>query len=191
MSIAHPIKNQYITNPQLELATLGGGCFWCVEAVFAVLKGVVDVESGYAGSNYSHVNYEAVCTGQTGLAEVVQVLFDPSIIDYETILAVFFAVHNPTTLNQQGADKGTQYRSVIYTHSDAQDAIAREMLPRIENDWKAPVVTQIEAVHHYTRAEDYHQEYFAQHPFQGYCQAVIPPKLAKLRANYADILKQI
>ena len=189
MSIAHPIKNQYITNPQLELATLGGGCFWCVEAAFAVLKGVVDVESGYAGSDYPHVNYEMVCTGQTGLAEVVQVLFDPNIINYETILAVFFAVHNPTTLNQQGADKGTQYRSVIYTHSDAQDAMARETLPRIENDWKAPVVTQIEAIHHYTRAEDYHQEYFAQHPFQGYCQAVIPPKLAKLRANYANLLK--
>ena len=123
------------------------------------------------------------------MAEVVQVLFDPKVITYEKILAVFFAVHNPTTLNQQGADKGTQYRSVIYTHSDAQDAIARAMLPHIEADWGMPVVTQVETVHHYTRAEDYHQEYFAQHPFQGYCQAVIPPKLAKLRANYADMLK--
>ena len=189
MSIAHPINAQYIINPQLELATLGGGCFWCLEAAFAVLKGVVDVESGYAGSDYPHAHYEAVCTGRTGLAEVVQVLFDPNIIDYEQILAVFFAVHNPTTLNQQGADKGTQYRSVIYTHSDAQDNIARAILPHIEDDWGVPVVTQIEAVHHYTRAEDEHQEYFAQHPFQGYCQAVIPPKLAKLRAQYADLLK--
>ena len=189
MSIAHPINAQYASNPQLELATLGGGCFWCVEAAFTVLKGVVDVESGYAGSDDPRANYEAVCTGRTGLAEVVQVLFDPKVITYEKILAVFFAVHNPTTLNQQGADKGTQYRSVIYTHSDAQDAIARAMLPHIEADWGVPVVTQVETVHHYTRAEDYHQEYCAQHPFQGYCQAVIPPKLAKLRANYADMLK--
>lgn len=189
MSINQTIAAQHQAQPHLELATFGGGCFWCTEAAFAALNGVVDVESGYAGSDYPRATYEAVCSGRTGLAEVIQILFDPTIVSYEDLLAVFFAVHNPTTLNQQGADKGTQYRSVIYTHSDAQDTAARAALTQAETDWGAPVVTQVEPVHHYTRAESYHQEYFAQHPNQGYCQAVIPPKLAKLRANYAHLLK--
>ncbi|TDR32768.1 peptide-methionine (S)-S-oxide reductase MsrA [Hydromonas duriensis] len=189
MSIAHPITTQYHHAPQFERATLGGGCFWCIEAVFTSLKGVIDVESGYAGSDYPHANYQAVCTGKTGLAEVVQILFDPSIISYEQLLAVFFTVHNPTTLNQQGADKGTQYRSVIFTHSAEQAAMARAAVSHAQQDWDAPIVTQIETFNHYTRAEDEHQEYFAQHPFQGYCQATIPPKLAKLRAQYNSLLK--
>lgn len=176
-------------NPTLQLATLGGGCFWCTEAAFAAINGVVDVESGYAGSDYPRANYEAVCTGRTGLAEVVQVLFDPAVINYNQILQVFFAVHNPTTLNQQGADKGTQYRSVIFTHSDEQTEIATAILPSIAQTWGAPVVTEITAINHYTRAEDYHQEYFAHNPNQGYCQAVISPKIAKLRAGYAALLK--
>jgi len=189
MSIATTIATQAAQNPTYETATLGGGCFWCTEAAFAALNGVIDVESGYAGSNYPRANYEAVCTGSTGLAEVVQVLFDPAVITYEQILKVFFAVHNPTTLNQQGADRGTQYRSVIFTHSAAQDTTARTLIPSIEAAWGKPVVTEITAVNHYTRAEDYHQEYFSQHPNQGYCQAVISPKLAKLRTEYAALLK--
>lgn len=189
MSIQRSIASQLNDKPNLQVATFGGGCFWCTEATFAMLKGVVDVESAYAGSDFTPVTYELVCTGRTGLAEVIQVLFDPAMISYTELLQVFFAVHNPTTLNQQGADKGTQYRSVIFTHSDEQAAQAQAILPLVENDWGAPVVTEITTINHYTRAEDYHQEYFAQNPHQGYCQAVIPPKMAKLRANFSKLLK--
>jgi peptide-methionine (S)-S-oxide reductase len=189
MSRHSPTETQAQQNPTLQLATLGGGCFWCTEAAFEAIKGVVDVESGYAGSDDPRANYEAVCSGQTGLAEVAQVLFDPALINYEQILNVFFAVHNPTTLDQQGADRGTQYRSVIFTHSDEQDAIARSLIPSVAAAWDAPVVSEIVPINHYTRAEDYHQEYFKQNPNQGYCQTVISPKLAKLRANYAALLK--
>lgn len=189
MSIQTTIATQAAAQPHLELTTLGGGCFWCTEAAFVVLKGVIDVESAYAGSDYQPANYDAVCTGRTGLAEVIQILFDPNIITYAQLLDVFFIVHNPTTLNQQGADKGTQYRSVIFTHSDAQTSIAKTAITNAQADWSAPIVTETTPINHYTRAEDYHQEYFTQHPNQGYCQAVIPPKLAKLRASYADLLK--
>ncbi|MGL4767806.1 MAG: peptide-methionine (S)-S-oxide reductase MsrA [Formosimonas sp.] len=188
MSVLYPIAEQAARHPQYALATLGGGCFWCVEAAFVALRGVVDVESGYAGSADPRANYEAVCTGTTGLAEVVQILFDPQIIDYAQLLQVFFSIHNPTTLNQQGADKGTQYRSVIFTHDDTQAQLAQSILPSIHALWGAPAATSIEPVQHYTRAEDEHQAYFARHPHQGYCQAVIAPKLAKLRAQYTALL---
>lgn len=189
MSITQTIASQAKTQPHLQLATFGGGCFWCTEAAFIILKGVEDVESAYAGSNHQPANYDAVCTGRTGLAEVIQILFDPSIITYEQLLKLFFVIHNPTTLNQQGADKGTQYRSVIFTHSEIQNQTAHAAIATAQIDWSAPIVTEVTTINHYTRAEDYHQEYFSQHPHQGYCQAVIPPKLAKLRTSYTEWLK--
>ncbi|MFZ1892326.1 MAG: peptide-methionine (S)-S-oxide reductase MsrA [Formosimonas sp.] len=191
MSRAQSIASQQQLNPQLQLATLGGGCFWCLEAAFEQINGVIDVESGYAGSDHRPASYEAVCTGATGLAEVVQVLFDPALISYESILNVFFSIHDPTTLNRQGADKGTQYRSVIYSHSTAQAEIARAVLGEVAAIWGAPIVTELTEVNHYSRAEDYHQEYFRHHPQQGYCQAVISPKLAKLRAQHSSLLKSL
>lgn len=175
----------------LTHATLAGGCFWCLEAAFAELKGVVEVESGYAGSDYAPVNYEAVCTGQTGLAEVVHILFDPALLPYEQLLKIFFVLHDPTTLNRQGNDIGTQYRSAIFTHDDEQARIAREMKSWVAQVVGQPVVTEIVpfVADQYTRAEDYHQEYFTNNPDNGYCQMVIPNKLSKLRANFAQWLR--
>lgn len=172
-----------------EIATLGGGCFWCTEAAFEQINGVIDVESGYAGSSDPRADYESVCTGTTGLAEVVRVLFDPEIISYELILKVFFSIHDPTTLNRQGADIGTQYRSVIFTHDSTQYDIAQAVIKEIAPYWDDPIVTGVTPINHYTRAEDYHQDYFKLHPHQGYCQVVIAPKLAKLKALYASLLK--
>ena len=189
MSRTQPIAK---TAPEgLELATLAGGCFWCLEPAFAELKGVLDVECGYAGSDYANANYEAVCTGNTGLAEVIHILFDPQIISYETLLQIFFVLHDPTTLNRQGNDIGTQYRSAIFTHSDVQAQTARELKAWITQVIAEPVVTQIEPFipAQYTRAEDYHQEYFTHNPDNGYCQMMIPNKLSKLRANFVQLLK--
>ena len=189
MSRTTPIAK---TAPQnLELATLAGGCFWCLEAAFAELKGVLDVESGYTGSDWPNPDYETVCTGKTHLAEVVHILFDPSVIAYEELLKIFFILHNPTTLNRQGNDIGTQYCSAIFTHSDAQVQIAHELKSWITQVIAEPVVTQIEPFipAQYTRAEDYHQEYFTHNPDNSYCQMVIPDKLSKLRANFSGWLK--
>ncbi len=176
----------------LEIATLGGGCFWCTEAVFTELKGVEKVESGYSGGKVANPSYEEVCTGKTGHAEAVQVTFDPEVISYEDLLRIFFSVHDPTTLNRQGADVGTQYRSVIFYHNEMQSETANHILKEINDSemWGNPVVTEISPFKAFYKAEDYHQNYFAQNPRQPYCQAVIAPKVSKFRKHYFDRLKK-
>ena len=175
----------------MEVATLGGGCFWCLEAVFDQLRGVKHVESGYAGGHVTNPSYRAVCTGSTGHAEVVQLTFDPEEISYRDILNVFFTIHDPTTLNRQGADVGTQYRSVIFYHSPQQQAIAEEAMEELTQDglWADPIVTEIVPAGDFYVAEDYHQEYFERNGGQPYCQVVIAPKVAKFRKTYLDRLK--
>ena len=177
---------------QLELATLGGGCFWCTEAVFDSLAGVHEVVSGYCGGPVKEPSYEQICTGDTGHAEVVQILFDPELIGYRELLAVFFAIHDPTTLNRQGHDVGSQYRSAIFTHSAEQDADARETIAALTaaGAFAHAIVTEIVPAATFWPAEDYHQEYFAQHQRQAYCQSVVAPKLAKFRATFRQKLKQ-
>lgn len=175
-----------------EKATLAGGCFWCLEAVFDELKGVISVESGYAGGHVENPSYRAVCTGTTGHAEVVQVNFDPEVLSYADLLRVFFTIHDPTTLNRQGADVGTQYRSAIFTHNEAQAGTAREVIAELrERDvWDDPIVTEVAPLDKFYMAEDYHQEYFAGNPNQPYCRVVIQPKVAKFRKHYFDRLKK-
>jgi peptide-methionine (S)-S-oxide reductase len=177
---------------QREVATLGGGCFWCLDGIFRDLKGVERVESGYAGGHTKNPSYREVCSGTTGHAEVTQVTFDPSIISYRDLLGVFFAIHDPTTLNRQGADVGTQYRSVILYHSDAQRRAAEEVIADLSDRgvWDSPIVTRIEPFTEFYPAEDYHQDYFAQNPDQPYCQIVIAPKVSKFRKTYLDRLKK-
>jgi peptide-methionine (S)-S-oxide reductase len=174
-----------------EKATLGGGCFWCIEAVFNQLKGVDSAISGYAGGTMPDPGYEAVCEGDTGHAEVVQVTFDPDLLSYREVLEVFFTVHDPTTLDRQGNDVGSQYRSVIYTHSPEQERVARAIIAELEGEkvWDDPIVTQVEKAPTFYPAEDYHQEYYANNPSQGYCQAVIRPKLTKFRKAWSQKLK--
>ncbi|MFZ5881818.1 MAG: peptide-methionine (S)-S-oxide reductase MsrA [Chloroflexota bacterium] len=176
----------------LQKATLAGGCFWCLEAVFDQLNGVVSVESGYAGGRVPNPSYQAVCTGMTGHAEVVQVTFDPSVLDYADLLRVFFTVHDPTTLNRQGADVGTQYRSAIFTHDESQRAAAEAVLREISESklWPNPIVTEVTPLDQFYVAEDYHQEYFVHNRSQPYCRAVIEPKVAKFRKHYVDRLKK-
>ncbi|MFL5329276.1 MAG: peptide-methionine (S)-S-oxide reductase MsrA [Gemmataceae bacterium] len=173
-----------------ELATLGGGCFWCLEAVFEQIRGVERVVSGYAGGR-GPCSYEQVCTGATGHAEVVQVTFDPSIVSYREILEIFFAIHDPTTLNRQGGDVGTQYRSVIFFHSDEQRQVAEEVMREVEREgiWPGAIVTQIAPLTEFYPAEDYHQGYFRTNPTQGYCTAVINPKVAKFRKKFSGKLR--
>jgi len=171
------------------LATLGGGCFWCLDAAYRQIDGVTGVVSGYAGGSRPNPTYQQVCTGATGHAEVVQVEFDPEVISYGDILDIFWSIHDPTTKDRQGADVGTQYRSVIFTHDDAQAATARASRDAIQQAWPRPVVTEIEPLPAFYPAEEYHQDYFARNPQQGYCQAVINPKLAKLRQHHAARLK--
>ena len=175
----------------LEVATLAGGCFWCIEAVFREVDGVENVVSGYTGGATVNPTYEQVCSGKTGHAEAVQVSFDPSRISYREILEIFFSIHDPTTLNRQGADVGTQYRSAIFYHSEQQKAIAEELLAGLHTAhlWKKPIVTQIVPLHTFYPAEDYHQGYFSQHPEQGYCQMVISPKVSKFRQQWLKHLK--
>ena len=174
-----------------EIATLGGGCFWCTEAVYQELNGVLAVESGYTGGKVVDPTYEAVCGGNTGHAEVVQVTFDNTVLSYREVLEIFFTIHDPTTLNRQGADVGTQYRSVIYFHSVEQQDAARHVIAEMANVWDAPIVTELSAAaaHSYYKAEAYHQNYFRQHPLQGYCAFVVAPKVSKLRATFADKLR--
>lgn len=174
-----------------ELATFGGGCFWCVEAVFVELRGVIKVESGYAGGAMPNPSYEAVCTGRTGHAEVVQITFDPNAITFGDLLEIFFATHDPTTLNRQGADVGTQYRSAIFYHSDAQKQTAEAMIDKLNASgaFASPIVTEVVPYKNYYAAEGYHQNYYAENPAQPYCSAVIPPKLAKLRQKFSAKLK--
>ncbi len=176
----------------LQKATLAGGCFWCLEAVFDELKGVISVESGYAGGHVPNPSYQAVCTGMTGHAEVVQVTFDPSVVSYEDLLRVFFTIHDPTTLNRQGADVGTQYRSAIFTHDDAQRAAAEAVIREIGDSklWANPIVTEVKPLDKFYVAENYHQEYFVNNPNQPYCRVVIEPKVAKFRKHFVDRLKK-
>ncbi len=171
-----------------ETATLGGGCFWCLEAVYQELKGVQHVESGYAGGHVPNPTYEQVCEGSTGHAEVVRVSFDPETVSYRELLEIFFTIHDPTTPNRQGNDVGTQYRSVIFYHTPAQQETARQVIAAMANVWDAPIVTELSPVEEYYKAEDYHQNYFRQHPLQGYCAFVVAPKVAKFRKVFADKL---
>ena len=174
-----------------EVATLGGGCFWCVEAIYQDVQGVHKVVSGYAGGKVSNPTYQQVCMGTTGHAEVVQITFDPHIISYEDILYIFWRIHDPTTLNRQGADVGTQYRSVIYTHNDEQKAIAEKSKADTDASglWSKPIVTEISPFTNFYEAEHYHQDYYSQNPRQPYCMAVIDPKVQKFKKQFADKLK--
>ncbi len=175
-----------------EVATLGGGCFWCTEAVFAQLKGVERVESGFSGGTAANPSYEQVCTGRTGHAEVVQVTFDATLISYRDVLRIFFSVHDPTTLNRQGPDAGTQYRSVIFYHDEGQRNTAEQVIKEVDNSkiWVRPIVTQVSPFRVFYKAEDYHQEYFKRNSSQPYCQLVIAPKVSKFRKQYIDRLKK-
>jgi peptide-methionine (S)-S-oxide reductase len=175
----------------LETAMLGGGCFWCVEAVFEQLKGVHSVVSGYAGGSMENPTYRDLCNGNTGHAEAVQIDFDPTVVSYRDILEIFFATHDPTTLNRQGADVGTQYRSVIFYHSPEQKQVAEQVIADLNRQkiWPRPIVTQIVPVAPFYRAEDYHLGYYRENPTQPYCQAVIEPKVVKFRQKFADKLK--
>ena len=168
-----------------EIATLGGGCFWCLDPIFAQLRGVESSVSGYAGGSAPDPSYEQVCSGRTGHAEVVQVTFDPSVISYRQVLEVFFAIHDPTTLNRQGADAGTQYRSVIFHHSPEQERTAREVIEELgrQGIWEDPIVTEVSPAPDFYRAEEYHQDYFRKNPRQPYCQFVVAPKVAKFRSS--------
>jgi peptide-methionine (S)-S-oxide reductase len=176
----------------LETATLGAGCFWCVEAVFDDLKGVEDVISGYSGGRRENPTYQQVCAGATGHAEVIQIKFNPQEISFRDILRVFFTVHDPTTLNRQGGDIGTQYRSAIFYHSPEQKQIAHEVIEEItaERLYDNPIVTEVTEFTNFYPAEDYHQEYFANNPTQPYCAAVVAPKVRKFRAKFSDRLKK-
>ena len=168
-----------------ETVTLGGGCFWCTEAVYERVKGVVSVESGYSNGHVTKPSYEQVCTGTTGHNEVVRVHFDPAQIGLREVLEIFFVIHDPTTLNRQGNDTGTQYRSGIYFHNAAQEAVAREVLAEVNELHKGEAVTEVLAEQNWSRAEDYHQHYFANHPNQGYCAMVVAPKVEKFRKTFA------
>jgi peptide-methionine (S)-S-oxide reductase len=183
MSINHPLGSA--PRPGNEFATLGGGCFWCLEAVYEELEGVVDVESGYSGGTSVKPNYQQVCGGTTGHAEVVRIEFDPRQISYREVLEVFFSIHDPTQLNRQGNDVGTQYRSVIFIHSDEQRRIAEEVIAEVRQHSSSRIVTEVLPAPEYFRAETYHQEYFRNNTGQGYCMFVVAPKVAKFRKTFA------
>ena len=174
----------------LQIATVGGGCFWCTEAVFQEVKGVEKVVSGYAGGNVpGRPTYREICSGLTGAAEVVQITFDASLLSYETILVIFMTTHDPTTLNRQGADRGTQYRSVIFHHNAVQQKIAKQVVTELQAYFEAPIVTEISDAPIFYEAEKEHQDFYKNNNGQGYCTYVIEPKLAKLRKLHADLLK--
>ena len=177
---------------QFEIATLAGGCFWCLEAVYDEAKGVLSVESGYSNGHVANPSYRDVCNGDTGHAEVIQIKFDPSTISFRDLLNVFFTIHDPTTLNRQGADIGTQYRSAIFYHSPEQKAVAEQTISELnaQGIWNSPIVTEVEAIKDFYVAENYHQEYFARNQSQPYCQAVVAPKVAKFRKHYLELLKK-
>ena len=179
-------------NSNVETATLAAGCFWCVEAVFDDLKGVESVESGYSGGHTENPTYQQVCSETTGHAEVVQIKFDPAVISFKEILQVFFSVHDPTTLNRQGNDIGSSYRSAIFYHSDEQRRVAEEVIREVEAEgvYDDPIVTEVKPFDKFYIAENYHQEYFANNPNQPYCAAVVAPKVAKFRKKFVDRLKR-
>ncbi len=177
--------------PRVEIATLGSGCFWCSEAVFSELRGVTKVEPGYSGGKVASPTYEQVCTDTTGHAEVAQVTFDPDIVSYRELLEVFFSTHDPTTPNRQGADEGSQYRSVIFYHDEGQRRAAQEIVAELtrERAFRNPIVTEVIPFEVFYPAEDYHREYYKLNPRQSYCQVVISPKLAKFRVHFQSKLK--
>ena len=179
-------------NPGKEIATLAGGCFWCLEAVYDGMKGVESVESGYMGGRVPNPTYEQVCGGDTGHAEVVRVTFDPAAVSFKDLLEVFFVIHDPTTLNRQGNDAGTQYRSAIFYHTPQQKADAEEVIARLDAAklWNGPIVTEVTPAAVFHVAEGYHQEYFERNPYQPYCQAVVAPKVAKFRKHFLEKLKK-
>lgn len=174
----------------MEKALLGGGCFWCIEAVYSRVIGVQSALSGYAGGARKNPSYEQVCTGATGHAEVVEITYDPSVIRYEEILDIFWAIHNPTTLNSQGADRGTQYRSVIYYYNEDQKAKALASISEAQKGWDDPIVTELSPAPEFYPAEAYHQNYYSEHPTQGYCYAVIAPKIQKFMTKFGDKVKK-
>ncbi len=176
---------------KMETATLGGGCFWCLEPVFADLKGVQDVTVGYAGGNVENPSYEQVSAGRTGHAEVAQITFDPDVISFRDILQVFFSIHDPTTRNRQGADVGPQYRSMILFHDPHQKEVAEQVIDELNREevWNKPIVTEVVPLEKFYRAEEYHQEYYKKNPYAGYCQVVIRPKLGKFHKKYEEMLK--
>ncbi|HUH58743.1 MAG TPA: peptide-methionine (S)-S-oxide reductase MsrA [Candidimonas sp.] len=173
-----------------EIAVLGGGCFWCTESVFGSLRGVLEVTPGYAGGHVDHPTYEQVCRQSTGHIEVVNVVFDPETIDFKTLLQVFFATHDPLTLDRQGADVGPQYASAIFCQSNQQKEAAQQVIDDVQKELGAPVVTRLFGAEHFWPAESYHHNYYEQHPAQGYCQVVISPKLAKLRRHFGALLQR-
>jgi peptide-methionine (S)-S-oxide reductase len=180
-----------IENKNLEVATLAGGCFWCTEAAFSIIKGVEKIEPGYTGGTVPNPTYEEVSTGTTGHAEAAQIFFDPTIISYKEILEIFFTMHDPTSLNRQGADVGTQYRSAIFYHSPEQKATAEKLIAELnaEGIWNKPTVTTLEPLKVFYNAETYHKDYYKKHPKEPYCQAVIAPKIAKLQHRFIDKIK--
>ena len=173
-------------NGNRQIATLGGGCFWCLEAVYDEVQGVEKVVSGYSGGHVPEPTYREVCTGTTGHAEVVQITYDPDAISFREILEIFFTIHNPTTLNRQGADVGTQYRSAIFHHDEEQKEEALAVIEEAQRAWDDPIVTEVTPLDAFYPAEEYHQDYYKNHPNQGYCQVVIRPKLAKFRKTFAE-----
>ncbi|MDE2402458.1 MAG: peptide-methionine (S)-S-oxide reductase MsrA [Burkholderiales bacterium] len=179
-------------SPPLEEATFGGGCFWCLETVLNQIRGVIQAESGYSNGHHPHPTYDDICTGNTGHAEVVRVRFDPAVVSYPQLLEVFFTIHDPTTLNRQGNDVGTQYRSGVYTHSDAQAQQARALIDELNarHVFSMPIVTEVRPVANYHPAENYHQGYFEHNPHAGYCSFVVAPKVSKFRQAFADLLKK-
>jgi peptide-methionine (S)-S-oxide reductase len=185
------MDSQQTSSKEREVATLGGGCFWCTEAIFDQLKGVEKVESGYSGGKVPNPSYEDVCTGSTGHAESIQITFNPKQISFRDILQIFFTMHDPTTLNRQGADIGTQYRSAIFYHNPEQEAVAKEVIKETNASkiWKKQIVTEAVPFKAFYKAEDYHQEYFKNNARQPYCQVVIAPKIVKLREHYRERLK--
>ena len=181
------------TDPKTyELATLAGGCFWCLEAVYVELRGVEKVVSGYSGGHVKNPTYREVCNGTTGHAEVVQVTFDPAVVSFRDILRIFFTIHDPTTLNRQGNDVGTQYRSAIFYHDETQKQVAVEVIDELTRQrvWPNPIVTEVAPLEKFYPAEDYHQDYFANNPMQPYCQVIVAPKVAKFRKQYFQQLKR-
>jgi len=182
-------KEERTMSVNYEKATFGGGCFWCMEAVFENVKGVEDVVSGYAGGHIDNPTYEAVCSGSTGHAEVVRITYDPNVVSYKELLDIFWKIHDPTTLNRQGADVGTQYRSVIFYHNDGQKRIAEASRQEVQKHFSAPIVTQIVPLTKFWPAEAYHQDYFRNNPRQGYCRAVIAPKVKKFKHYFKELAR--
>ncbi len=181
-------NQQFESAGNLQIATLGGGCFWCVEAIYQDLKGVQKVESGYSGGPSANPTYKEICSGLSGHAEVIQVSFDPEIVSFRDILRIFFTVHDPTTLNRQGNDVGTQYRSVIYYHSEDQKSDSEAVIKEAQEAWDNPIVTEVTAFDRFYKAEDYHQNYYKTNPNQGYCSFIIAPKVRKFREKFGGLL---